>query len=62
MTTRFLGLFVGGPVRAVAWGTAILVAIGWLVSPWAVLALAAVCLGYAWWWARRLPRRWWLGS
>lgn len=59
--TRILGLFVGGPVRAVAWGVAILVAIGWIVSPWAVLVLAAACLGYVCWWVRRLPREWRFG-
>lgn len=61
MSDRILGLFVGGPVRAVAWGAAILGAIGWLVSWWATLAIVAAIYGWLFWPVRWIPRRWMFG-
>lgn len=40
---RLVSALVGGPVRAVAWGFALLAG-AWLVSPWLVVALAVAAI------------------
>jgi len=49
---------VGGPVRSVLAGVALLAAIGHWIDGWLVAAIAAAGIGDAIRCATRLPRRW----
>lgn len=55
---RITALFLGGPVRAIAWGAALLAALVYSVGWWvAVCAIAWGAAGTAVWWEMSKWRR-----
>ena len=58
LSDRLLDLAVGGPIRSVALGAALLYAAGHCLGWWLVAGFAGLAIADAVWCASRMPERW----